>query len=187
VLISRIGGVATRTRGTDAPGIRAGLEALRQRRALVLAHPSRPAKSAGQVAAWTLHLPAYGLMAASGSLWPALGATAAGLGQGSALVLLQAAAQEEIPDGVLGRVMGLVSLVHRGAHATGLLLVSSLFAFVDPQAVFAAAAVAIPAMALGGMALGPPAPPIPNPHPPTGWTEGSGPQGRVRADFRTPL
>ena len=31
---------------------------------------------------------------------------------------------------VLGRVLGVISLTHRGAHATGLLLVSPLFAFV---------------------------------------------------------
>ena len=59
-------------------------------------------------------------------------------------MLINSAAQEEVPDGLLGRVTGLVSLVHRGAHATGLLLVSPLFAVIAAQSVFAAAAVAIP-------------------------------------------
>ena len=39
---------------------------------------------------------------------------------------------------------GLISLVHRGAHASGLLLVSPLFAVTAPENVFAVAAVAIP-------------------------------------------
>jgi hypothetical protein len=66
-------------------------------------------------------------------------------------VLLNSAAQEDVPDEVLGRVVGLISLVHRGAHATGLLLVSPLFAVVDPRAVFAAAAVAVPAVGAAGL------------------------------------
>ena len=43
-------------------------------------------------------------------------------------MLLNSAAQEEIPDEVLGRVLGVISFVHRGSHATGLLLVAPLFA-----------------------------------------------------------
>jgi hypothetical protein len=31
-----------------------------------------------------------------------------------------------VPDTLLGRVLGLISLVHRGAHATSLLLVAPL-------------------------------------------------------------
>jgi hypothetical protein len=68
-------------------------------------------------------------------------------------VLVNAAAQEDVPDRVLGRVMGLISLVHRGAHATGLLLVGPLFAVLEPDAVFAAAAVALPIVGLGGVAV----------------------------------
>ena len=79
------------------------------------------------------------------SLGPALaGSLVAGAGQGAALVLTMSAAQEEIPDSHLGRVTGLISLVHRGAHATGLLLVSPLFAVVATRSVFVAAAFAIP-------------------------------------------
>jgi hypothetical protein len=69
------------------------------------------------------------------------------------VVLLNAAAQEDVPDRVLGRVMGLISLVHRGAHATGLLLVTPLFAVAEPRSVFAVSAVAIPLTALAGAAL----------------------------------
>ena len=104
--------------------------------------------------AWTLYLPAYALFAFAGSLWVALAAgLVAGVGQGSSWVLINSAAQEEVPDGLLGRVTGLVSLVHRGAHATGLLFVSPLFALTAPGRVFAAAAVAIPLVGLAGVAL----------------------------------
>lgn len=106
--------------------------------------PIRRKALASQLA-WALYLPGYGLMAMAGSLWVAVaGAVAAALGQSSALVLLNSAAQEEVPDSLLGRVVGLISLTHRGAHATGLLLVSPLFAFVAPRAVFLGAAFALP-------------------------------------------
>jgi DHA3 family macrolide efflux protein-like MFS transporter len=115
--------------------------------------PIRRKALASQLA-WVLYLPGYGLMAMAGSLWVAvLGAVAAALGQSSAVVLLNSAAQEEVPDSLLGRVIGLISLTHRGAHATGLLLVSPLFAFVAPRAVFTAAALAIPVAGLLGAAV----------------------------------
>ena len=112
--------------------------------------PIRRKALASQLA-WTLYLPGYGLMAVAGSLWVAVaGAFAAALGQSSSLVLLNSAAQEEVPDSLLGRVVGLISLAHRGAHATGLLLVAPLFAFVAPRAVFAGAAVVIAAVGVTG-------------------------------------
>jgi MFS family permease len=115
--------------------------------------PVRRKALASQLA-WTLYLPGYGLMALAGSLWVAVaGAFAAALGQSSAVVLLNSAAQEEVPDSLLGRVIGLISLTHRGAHATGLLLVSPLFAFVAPRAIFVGAAFALPAVGLVGAAL----------------------------------
>ena len=104
--------------------------------------------------AWTLYLPAYALFAVAGSLGVALAAgLVAGVGQGSSWVLINSAAQEEVPDGLLGRVTGLVALVHRGAHATGLLFISPLFALTAPESVFAAAAAAIPLAGLAGLAL----------------------------------
>ncbi len=107
-------------------------------------------KARASMLAWALYLPAYALFAVAGSLPVALAAgLLCGVGQGSSWVLINSAAQEEVPDRFLGRVMGLVSLVHRGAHATGLLLVSPLFALAAAQDVFAAAAIAIPLTGLG--------------------------------------
>ena len=49
--------------------------------------------------------------------------------------------------------MGLISLTHRGAHATGLLFVSPLFAVFAPDTVFAAAALALPLVGVAGAAI----------------------------------
>ena len=109
-------------------------------------------KALASMAAWTLYLPAYGLFAVAGSLEVALAAgIGAGIAQGSSWVLINSAAQEEVPDRYLGRVTGLIALVHRGAHATGLLLVAPLFAVTAPAEVFAAAAVAIPLTGIAGL------------------------------------
>jgi MFS family permease len=106
-------------------------------------------KARASLLAWCGYAPAYLLLALAHSLGPALaGALLAGAGQGAALVLTMSAVQSEIPDSHLGRVSGLVSLVHRGAHATGLLLVSPFFAVVATRSVFLAAAVAIPLVGL---------------------------------------
>lgn len=111
-------------------------------------------KARASMLAWLLYLPAYGLFAVAGSLGVALAAgLVCGIGQGSSWVLINSAAQEEIPDRYLGRVTGLISLVHRGAHASGLLFVSPLFAVTAPQNVFAVAAVAIPLTGLVGLAV----------------------------------
>jgi predicted MFS family arabinose efflux permease len=111
-------------------------------------------KARASMLAWTLYLPAYALFAFAGSLGVALaGGFMAGVGQGSSWVLINSAAQEEVPDRLLGRVTGLVALVHRGAHATGLLFISPLFALTAPGGVFAAAAIAIPLSGLAGLAL----------------------------------
>jgi MFS family permease len=119
----------------------------------LLARLSVRRKALASQLAWLLYLPGYALMAFAGSLGVAVaGAFAAALGQSAAVVLLNSAAQEEVPDSLLGRVIGLISLTHRGAHATGLLLVSPLFAFVAPRSVFAGAALALPLVALAGAA-----------------------------------
>jgi MFS transporter, DHA3 family, macrolide efflux protein len=108
----------------------------------------------GSLLSWCLYLPAYLLMGLAGSVPVAcMGAICAGVGQGGAIVLLHSAAQADVPDRVLGRVMGLIALVHRGAHATGLLFVAPLFAFVATRPVFFAAALAGPLVGLGGAAL----------------------------------
>jgi len=109
------------------------------------------AKARASMLAWLAFLPAYGLIAAAGSL-PLLVAAAVGTGAGETLsyVLLSSAAQEEVPDAVLGRVLGVISLVHRGAHATGLLLVAPLYAVAAPRPLFAAAACATAAVGVAG-------------------------------------
>ena len=74
----------------------------------------------------------------------------AGVSQGAVSILLTSAAQEQVANDVLGRVMGLIALVDRGAHATGLLLIAPLFAVVAAPSMFAAAAVAIPLLGVAG-------------------------------------
>jgi MFS family permease len=118
----------------------------------VLARRPVRRKARASMLAWTLYLPAYALFALAGSLGVALAAGfVAGVGQGSSWVLVNSAAQEEVPDGLLGRVTGLISLVHRGAHATGLLFISPLFAVAATESVFAFAALAIPVTGLAGV------------------------------------
>ena len=111
-------------------------------------------KARASMLAWILYLPAYGLFALSHTFPLAVaGAFVAGIAEGTARILLTSAAQEQIPNDVLGRVMGVISLVHRGAHATGLLLISPLFAVFAPRAIFAGAALAIPAVGIIGAVL----------------------------------
>jgi hypothetical protein len=110
-------------------------------------------KARASMLAWVAYLPGYGLVALAGSLpLVVLGALFAAVGQSSAVVLLNSAVQEEVPDGVLGRVLGVVSLTHRGAHATGLLLVSPLFAALPAREIFGAAALAVPLVGLTALA-----------------------------------
>jgi MFS family permease len=114
-------------------------------------------KARASLLVWSLYLPGYALVAFAHSLPVAVaGAFFAALGQSSAVVLINSAAQEDVPDSVLGRVLGVISLTHRGAHATGILLVSPLFAVVGARLVFGASAIAVPLVglvALGGAAL----------------------------------
>ncbi|MDX6475710.1 MAG: transporter, family, macrolide efflux protein [Gaiellaceae bacterium] len=106
-------------------------------------------KARASLIAWVMYLPGYGLVALAGSLPLAVaGAFFAATGQSTSVVLLNSAAQEDVPDNLLGRVLGVISLTHRGAHATGLILISPLFAFVAARAVFGAAAIAVPLIGL---------------------------------------
>jgi hypothetical protein len=106
-------------------------------------------KARASLIAWVMYLPGYGLVALATSLPLAIaGAFFAALGQSTSVVLLNSAAQEEVPDHLLGRVLGVISFTHRGAHATGLILISPLFAFVAARAVFGAAAVVVPLVGL---------------------------------------
>ena len=111
-------------------------------------------KAEGSLFAWCAYLPGYLLFALADSVGVAVAAGVfVGLGQGAAWVLANSAAQEQVSDRYLGRVMSLIALAHRGGHATGLLFIAPLFAFVDARAVFAAAAVAIPLTALLGLVI----------------------------------
>jgi MFS family permease len=121
---------------------------------LLLARIPIRRKAPASLLAWVMYLPAYGLIAFAGSLpLVFVGAFFAALGQSTSVVLLNTAAQEEVPDGLLGRVLGVISLTHRGAHATGLLFVSPLFAFVATRAVFGASAIAVPLVGLTALAI----------------------------------
>ncbi len=119
--------------------------------AAVLARVPVRSKARASMLAWTIFLPAYGLIAVAGSL-ELVAAAAIGTGAGETLsyVLLNSAAQEEVPDRVLGRVLGVISFVHRGAHATGLLLVAPLFAVAAAPPLFGIAAVATMLVGLAG-------------------------------------
>jgi DHA3 family macrolide efflux protein-like MFS transporter len=111
-------------------------------------------KARASMLAWIVYLPGYAMFALAGSLPIAIAAAfLSGLGQVGGSILLRSAAQEQVADDVLGRVMGVISLVYRGAHATGLILVSPLFVVVAPRAMFAAAAVAIPLFGIVGASL----------------------------------
>jgi hypothetical protein len=121
---------------------------------IVLARVVVSRKAYASMLAWFAYLPGYALFAVADSIATALAAgVLVGLGQGTAWILLNSAAQEEVADAYLGRVTGLIALVHRGGHATGLLFVAPLFAVTEPRMVFATAALAIPSAALLGLAL----------------------------------
>src|SRR3954452_18063692 len=110
-------------------------------------------KARASLIAWTMYLPGYGLIALAGSLPLAVaGAFFAATGQSTSVVLLNSAAQEDVPDEVLGRVLGVIGLTHRGAHATGLMFVAPLFLVASALAVFGASAIAVPLVGL--LALG---------------------------------
>ena len=116
---------------------------------LVLARVPIRRKARASMLVWLMYLPGYGLFVFAHALWVALvGAFFAATGQSSSVVLINSAAQEEVPDSLLGRVIGVISLTHRGAHATGLMFVSPLFAFVAARAVFGASAIAVPLVGL---------------------------------------
>jgi MFS family permease len=110
-------------------------------------------KARASLLAWVMYLPGYGLIALAGSLPLAIaGAFFAATGQSTSVVLLNSAAQEEVPDHMLGRVLGVISLTHRGAHATGLMFVSPLFLVAAAPAVFGVAAIAVPLVGLLALA-----------------------------------
>jgi hypothetical protein len=102
---------------------------------------------------WVPYAAAYGLFALAETLPPAvLAGAVSGAIQSALMILIVSAAQEEIPDALLGRVAGLISLVHRGAHASGLIFMGPLFVVFATRTVFWAAAVSLPLVGLAGLA-----------------------------------
>jgi MFS transporter, DHA3 family, macrolide efflux protein len=102
---------------------------------------------------WIPYAAAYGLFALAHSLAVAVVAgMISGAIQAAVMILVYSAAQEEVPDALLGRVVGVISLVHRGAHATGLLFIGPLFAAFAPRTVFWAAAISLPLVGLAALA-----------------------------------
>ena len=61
-----------------------------------------------------------------------------GVAAGSGFVLVSAAAQQSVPDELLGRVMGIVFLATVGAKPVGLLLIGPLYLLVGAPAMFVA-------------------------------------------------
>jgi hypothetical protein len=109
-------------------------------------------KARASLLTWAMYLPGYGLIALAHSLPLAVaGAFFAATGQSSSVVLINSAAQEDVPDHLLGRVLGVISLTHRGAHASGLLVVSPLFLVLATRTVFGAAALAVPLIGLAAL------------------------------------
>jgi hypothetical protein len=120
---------------------------------LVLSRVRVRRKARASMLLWIPYALAYGLFALAGSLPVAMVAgLISGAIQAALMILLYSAAQEEIPDSLLGRVVGLISLVHRGAHATGLLLMGPLFAVAATRTVFWAAALSLPLVGLLSLA-----------------------------------
>jgi hypothetical protein len=112
------------------------------------------AKARASMLAWIIDLPAYGLIAIAGSLpLVVIGSLGTGASETISNVLINSAAQEEVPDRILGRVLGVISFVNRGAHATGLLLVSPLFAVAAARPLFGAAACATAAVGIAGVVI----------------------------------
>lgn len=120
----------------------------------VLARVPVRRKARASMLAWLADLPAYLLLALATSLPLAVAAgVCSGAGESLSGVLINSAAQEEVPDAVLGRVLGVISFVHRGAHATGLLLVAPIFAIAAARPIFGVAAVAVAIVGLAGAAV----------------------------------
>jgi len=111
-------------------------------------------KARASMLAWVIDLPAYLLLALATNI-PVAVAAAVGSGAAESLsdVLLNSAAQERIDDAVLGRVLGVISFVHRGSHGTGLLLVAPIFAIAAARPIFAVSAFAVAGVAISGAAV----------------------------------
>jgi MFS family permease len=116
---------------------------------MFLAHRPVRRKVRASCLAWALLFPGYALLGLFGNLAGALvGTFVVGLASGAALVLVTAAAQESVPEEVLGRVMGVVSLANLGAKPLGLLAFGTLYMVFDPRVMFLVGGIVVFVMAL---------------------------------------
>jgi hypothetical protein len=99
-------------------------------------------------ASWFLLAPGFALLGTADSLADALvGTFLVGVASGAALVLVTTAAQESVPDKVLGRVMGIVFVAAVGAKPLGLLMLAPLYAVVGLRTMLVAGGIAAAAAA----------------------------------------
>jgi hypothetical protein len=102
---------------------------------------------------WTLLLPGYAALAVAHTLPLALAGTfVVGATTGAAFVLVSAATQESIHEGLLGRAMGVVFLGNVGSKPLGLLLIAPLYLVVDARVLFLAGGVVVFACAVAAAA-----------------------------------
>jgi MFS family permease len=88
-------------------------------------------------AVWIALCPGFVLLGTADSLPLALaGCFVIGVASGAGLILVTTAAQESVPDELLGRVMGIILLANVGAKPFGLLLIAPLYAVFDVRTMF---------------------------------------------------
>jgi len=93
---------------------------------------------------WLLLLPGYVLLAFAQNLAIALlGTFVVGAGTGAAYVLVSAAAQESVQEGLLGRAMSVIFLGNVGAKPVGLALIAPLYLVLDARLLFIAGGVVV--------------------------------------------
>ena len=96
-------------------------------------------------------LPGYWLLAAGSLPLALVGTFLVGVATGSGLLLVTTAAQESVPDELLGRVMGIIFLANTGAKPAGLLLIAPLYAVFGVREIFVAGGIIVAAAALASM------------------------------------
>jgi hypothetical protein len=100
---------------------------------------------------WTLLLPAF-LLLGFGTSFPValLGTALVGMATAAGMVLIVTATQESVPEGSLGRALGVVYLANTGSKPFGLLVLGPLYTVLSPGTVFAVGGVVVFVCALAG-------------------------------------
>lgn len=102
---------------------------------------------------WSLLFPGYAALGAAHSLPLALAGTfIVGAAAGAAFVLVSAAAQESVEEGLLGRAMGVVFLGNVGSKPVGLALIAPLYLVLDPRVLFVVGGAVVLACSLAAAA-----------------------------------